>query len=234
MAQLETFSFEIKNPLYGKQLHTKSSIRAYSPFIRTSGIMRPNGCVKCLSEITYDVNHPVILDGRPKLVHSLLQHLQEIHYHPLQCVDFMRAQVQQHNAVLKLRNTLCEIESSCLVCRRREAETLSPMMADLRKERLSFQKSIFTVTGVDYFGSLFVTVRRSSEKRWFYLFTCLTTIAVHLEVVPSLDTNSCVMGVFRLVARHGTPSVIWSDNGTNFVESKTELVENGLSKHPNS
>ena len=77
----------------------------------------------------------------------------------------MRAQIQQHNAVLKLKNTLCKIKSSCLVCRRREAETLSPMMANLPKERLSFQKSNCSETVVEYLCPLFMTERRSSEKR---------------------------------------------------------------------
>ena len=224
MAQRETFHLEMKNLSEGKQLHPKSRIRAYPPFISASGLMRSTGRVKRLSEITYDVKHPIILDGRHRLVDLLLQHLHEMHYHP--GVDFMRAQVQQRYAVLKLRNTLRKIESSCLVCRRRKVETLSPMMADLPIERLSFQKPPFTMTGVDYFGPLFVTVRRSSEKRWGFLFTCLTTRAVHLEVVPSLDTNLCVMGILRFAGRRGTPSVIWSDNGTNFVGSETELVEN--------
>ena len=52
----------------------------------------------------------------------------------------MRAEVEQHSAVLKLRNTLRKIESSCLVCRRWKAETLSPMIAELPRERLSFHK----------------------------------------------------------------------------------------------
>ena len=65
MTQLESFYFEIKNSRYGKHLHTKSYIRAYSPFISSSGLMRSNGRVKSLSEITYDVNHPIILDGLP-------------------------------------------------------------------------------------------------------------------------------------------------------------------------
>ena len=82
------------------------------------------------------------------------------------------------------------------------------------------------MTCVDYIGPLSVTVRRLSEKRWGLLFTCLTTRAVHLEFVPSLDTNSCVMGILRFAARCGTPSVIWPDNGTNSVGSETELVKN--------
>ena len=116
-------------------------------------------------------------------------------------VDFMRAQVQQHFAVLKLRKTLRKIESSCLVCRRRKAETLSPMIVDLPRERLSFQKPPFTMTGVDYFVPLFVTVSQSSAKQWGILFTCLTTRAVQQKVIPSLDTNSCVMGILRFERR---------------------------------
>ena len=44
---------------------------------------------------------------------------------------------------------------------------------------------------------------------------------VHIEVVPSLDTSSCVMGSERFIARRGTPTTIMSDN---FVGAKKELL----------
>ena len=47
----------------------------------------------------------------------------------------------------------------------------------------------------------------------------MTTRAVHIEIVSSMDTSSCVMGIERFIARRGTPSVIWSDNGTNCIQS---------------
>ena len=75
------------------------------------------------------------------------------------------------------------------------------MMADLPIERLGYKQPPFSNTGVDYFGPFLVPIRRSTEKRWGFLFTCLTTRAVHIEVVPSLDTSSCVMGVERFIAR---------------------------------
>ena len=98
-------------------------------------------------------------------------------------------------------------------------------MSDLPKERLAYQSPPFTNTGVDYFGPLYVTVRRTTEKRWGFLFTCLTTRAVHVEIVTSMDTSSCVMGVERLVSRRGTPAMIRSDNGTNFIGVEKELRE---------
>ena len=106
------------------------------------------------------------------------------------------------------------------------AATIQPIMADFPVERLAYQSPPFTNTGVDYFGPFYVTVHRTTEKRWGFLFTCLTIRAVHFEIVPSMDASSSVMGVERFVSRRGTPVIIWSDNGTNFVGAEKELREN--------
>ena len=53
----------------------------------------------------------------------------------------------------------------------------------------------------------------------------LPTRAVHLEIVTSTDTSSCVMGVERFMSCRGTPAMIWSDNSTNFIGAETELRE---------
>ena len=53
-------------------------------------------------------------------------------------------------------------------------------------------------------------------KRWCCLFTCLTTRAVHVEVVPSLEAESCLAAITRFIARRGKPNIVLIDNGTNF------------------
>ena len=97
-------------------------------------------------------------------------------------------------------------------------------MSDLPAERLGYRQPSFSNFGVEYFGPFHVTIRRSSEKRWVFLFTCLTTRSFHIELVPSMDTSSCVMAIERFISRRGTPSIIRSDNGTNFVRAKKELL----------
>ena len=97
-------------------------------------------------------------------------------------------------------------------------------MADLPEERLD-ASTTFTNVGFDYFGPFIVKIGRRNEKRWCCLFTCLTMRAVHIEVVPKLDTDNCLNAIMRFIARRGKPNAIISDNGTNFVGAEREFSE---------
>ena len=96
-------------------------------------------------------------------------------------------------------------------------------MADLPRERPDEHVFLFIHTGADHFGPIEVNFLRRTLKRWCCHFTCLTTRAVHIEVLQSLDTESCLAAVTRFIARRGYPSTIISDNGTNFVGAANEL-----------
>ena len=90
---------------------------------------------------------------------------------------------------------LGSIENQCVTCLKRKASSIQTIMSNLPVEGLGYKQQPFNHTGVDYFGPLYVPVRRITEKGWGFIFTCLTTRAVHLEIVPSLDTSSYVMGL---------------------------------------
>ncbi|XP_071093299.1 uncharacterized protein [Haliotis cracherodii] len=96
---------------------------------------------------------------------------------------------------------------------------------DFSTQRVTPDEPPFTFVGVDYFGPFHVKRGRQYEKRYGVLFTCLTTRAVHKEVAYSLDTDSCINALRRVMARRGQVKVIRSDNGTNFAESERELRE---------
>ncbi|XP_062534718.1 uncharacterized protein LOC134203901 [Armigeres subalbatus] len=98
-------------------------------------------------------------------------------------------------------------------------------MADLPPERLDAFARPFTHIGVDYFGPMEVVVGRRVEKRWGMLVTCLTTRAIHIEVVHTLSTDSCIMSLRSCVARRGTPKTIYSDRGTCFIGASREMRE---------
>ena len=106
--------------------------------------------------------------------------------------------------------------------RRGRAQTITPVMAELPTERFD-ASTAFANVGVDYFGPFTVKIGRRNEKRWCCLYTCLTVRAVHIAIVPKLDTDSCLYAIMRSIARRGKPIKKISDNGTNFVGADWEF-----------
>ena len=98
-------------------------------------------------------------------------------------------------------------------------------MSDLPHHRVNAPEHAFTHVGLDCFGPFEIRQGRSKVKRYGCIFTCLASRAVHLEVANSLDTDSCINCIRRLVARRGPVKSILSDNGTNFVGANNELKE---------
>ena len=96
-------------------------------------------------------------------------------------------------------------------------------MADLPRERLQERVSPFPNTRVDFFGPFEVKFMRKTMKRWCCLFTCLTTRAVHIEVVPTLEAETCLTAITRFIARRSKSATILSNNGTNFVGAAKEM-----------
>jgi hypothetical protein len=78
----------------------------------------------------------------------------------------------------------------------------------------------FDVTGVDMAGPLHT---KGKKKVYIAIFTCATYRAVHLELCSSLTTEVFIAALRRFVARRGRPSIIYSDNGLNFVGCSNAL-----------
>ena len=54
---------------------------------------------------------------------------------------------------------------------------------------------------------------------------CMAIKAVHLELVTDLTTEAFIATLQRFTSRHGRPSDIYSDHGTNFIGADRELKE---------
>ena len=122
----------------------------------------------------------------------------------------MRSVIDLKYAILGLHRLLKSTENQCVTCRKRKAITVKSIMADLPVKRLGYKQPLFASTGVEYVGPYYVPFQRALRKDGF-LFTCLTTRAVHLEVVPPLDTSSCVMGTELFFYRAPLHSIFWSE-----------------------
>ncbi len=71
---------------------------------------------------------------------------------------------------------------------------------------------------------------QAHSKRWAVLFTCMSTRAVHSEVVMSMDSSSCINALRRFFAIRGPAKQLHSDCGTNFIGACNELGFNKVAK----
>ena len=125
------------------------------------------------------------------------------------------------------KRLISSVLHSCVTCRKLRGKLEVQKMADLPPERLSLSPP-FTYVGLDVFGPWEVVTRRTrggaaQSKRWAILFTCMSTRAVHVEVIQSMDAASCINALRRFFALRGPAKQLRSDRGTNFVGASSEL-----------
>ncbi|XP_062704179.1 uncharacterized protein LOC134286565 [Aedes albopictus] len=88
----------------------------------------------------------------------------------------------------------------------------------------------FTRTGIDFAGP-FSTKSTTQARRpmvtkgYVCLFVCMSTRAIHIELVSNLSSEAFLAALRRFVSRRGLTSTIFSDNATNFVGADGELEE---------
>ncbi|XP_066145919.1 uncharacterized protein [Euwallacea fornicatus] len=100
---------------------------------------------------------------------------------------------------------------------------LKPIMGDLPENRLTPNRP-FDIVDVDH-ADLFLLKSRAGRgakiaKSYVCLFVSFLTKAVHLELVTDLTKEA-----FILALRRVKPSVVYSDNGGNFVSAHSELKQ---------
>ena len=221
LLQQEQFTEEMKSLKAENEIPKNSKILQFSPFIDQQGLIRAQGRID-KSQLSFETKHPILSHWKHHVIELFLQNEHKNSHH--EGTEHVRNIVQQKFWILGIRNALRSIKNKCIRCRKGRAQTKAPVMANLPEERL-VASTVFSNVGVDYFGPFTVKIGRRNEKRWCCLFTCLTVRAVHIEIVPKLDIDSCLNAIMRFIARRGKPVKMISDNGTNFVGAEKELAE---------
>jgi len=87
----------------------------------------------------------------------------------------------------------------------------------------------FLSVGIDFAGPF--TIRRGYTRKptlikcYVVVFVCLFTKCVHLDLCSSLSTEDFLATLRRFISRRGTPTTIFSDNGTNFQGAREHIRE---------
>lgn len=173
-------------------------------------------------EIDQITKFPVILDDC-KAGRLLVQHIHKLFLH--QGTESVVVELRKKFWIFKIKTIVKKVKNNCFWCKRKYSKLEVPEMGALPLCRVTRPPYPFFYTGMDFFGPIEVTVRRRHEKCWCLLFTCMSIRAIHIEVVHSLSTDSCIMAIQRFTSRKPCPREIFSDCGTNFIGTNRELQQ---------
>ncbi|KAK7938472.1 hypothetical protein WMY93_001798 [Mugilogobius chulae] len=222
--QQENFPEEYNLLSTNKPIPATSRLLTLAPeFDHAAGLIRVGGRLRRSSHLEPETIHPVVLDPHHKVTQLIIQDTDRALCHPGS--ERLFAELRRKYWILRGREAVKRHQHSCPECQRWRAMPTVPKMSDLPEARLRLLKPPFFSTGMDCFGPFTVKVGRRLEKRWGIVFKCLTTRAVHLDILSSLDHDSFLMALRRFIARRGKPAELLSDQGTNFKGGERELRE---------
>ncbi|KAM9364275.1 uncharacterized protein KZ484_010543 [Pholidichthys leucotaenia] len=230
-AQRDSFPDEVRCFSAAKPIPTSSRLYTLAPeFDQSLKLIRVGGRLRRCPNLEADIKHPVVLDPKHPVTRLLIQQTDRDLKHP--GTERLFAELRRKVWILRGREAIKSEQRSCSECQRWRAQPVNPKMSDLPVSRLRLQQPSFFSTGIDCFGPMLVKVGCRNEKRWGLLFKCLTTRAVHIEILSSISTDSFLMALRRFISRRGKPAEILCDQGTNFRGGNRELQEAFNALHP--
>ncbi|XP_011883920.1 PREDICTED: uncharacterized protein LOC105571060 [Vollenhovia emeryi] len=175
--------------------------------------------------VPYETKHPILLATHPLVTLLIRQaHLRTLHGGTQLTLHTLR----QEFWILRGRTLVKAVIHRCVTCVRENARVPQQLMGDLPSVRVRPTSRSFLHCGVDYAGP--VRVRAShgrgikSNKAYIALFICLSTFAIHLELVGSYASDAFLDAFTRFCARRGMPESVYSDNETTFAGAEKELA----------
>lgn len=230
-AQRDSFPDETALLKAGKPVAKSSRLLSLAPELdEATGLIRVGGRLRRSTDLASDEVHPIVLDPKHPFTKLIIQDYDEKLCHP--GPERVFTEIRRRYWVLHGREAVRRHQKSCVTCRKWRGRTNPPRMADLPPSRQRIFKPPFYSTGVDCFGPFVIKIGRRNEKRWGILFKCMTTRAVHLDLLSNMDGDTFLMALRRFIARRGKPYELLCDQGTNFRGGEKELRQAFAALHP--
>lgn len=224
IAQSQCFKAEIQVLKSGGTLQRRNRLISLTPYLDNHGILRVGGRLDN-SALLEDSKHPILLSKNP-LTRLIIKHahLRTLHGGLSLTTRLLAEQYWVFRSKSLVRSEILK----CVVCVRYRASVLSQKMAPLPSYRVNRRRA-FQHVGIDYAGPIAVKFGSGrghrAHKAYISVFVCLSTRAIHLELVNAYTTDAFLAAFKRFCSRRGLPSLVVSDNGTNFHGASRSLTQ---------
>ncbi|XP_043464499.1 uncharacterized protein LOC122499957 [Leptopilina heterotoma] len=219
------FSETIKCILQRQPLSKSNSLIRLTPFLDHSGTLRVGGRLKN-SFLDENSQSPVILPRKCSLSSLLISdaHQKTLHGGTQITLCLLRQNYWIVGGRAPIRSHILK----CITCARHRSIRAQQLMGQLPSPRVTPSRP-FLHTGVDYAGPITLKTwsgrGAKTHKGWLAIFVCLSTSAVHLEVVTDYSTDKFMAAYRRLTGRRGICHTLYSDCGTTFQGAESALKD---------
>ncbi|CAG4952078.1 unnamed protein product [Colias eurytheme] len=224
-AQSISFTDDIDYIKKHNQPHSKSPLLKLNPFIDEQGVLRVGGRISKAS-IQHNMKHPAIIPHSYQLTDMLIDHAHKMTFHG--GARLTLTWLRQQYWIIGGNNAVKKRLRKCVICRKHSPYKHDQLMGDLPAARTNITRPFYH-TGVDFTGFVDIKSQKGRgvrcTKGYIAVFVCMATKAIHLELVSDLTASAFISALRRFAARRGTPSHVYSDNGTNFIKANRLLQE---------
>ena len=217
-----------------KHLWNGNNLKKYNYLNLTTdekGLIRCTGRLS-LAPLPYETRTPILLDPYHPLTKLIILDIHKRNKH----IGYKHTltELRQKFWIVQGRNLVRNLLRKCVICKKIEGKSyVYPTSPPLTALRLK-DTYPFDTTGVDNFGPLFVKevfYEKNDDKTykaWVTLYTCASTRAILLDLVPRPNSTSFINSFRRMIARRGCPNNMISDNGKNFISDETQSFASNL------
>ena len=188
------------------------------------GLLRAHGRLEDVRSLPEDLRKPIILPRDHSFVILLLRDLHERRRH---CgYKSLIHEARKRFWIIGLCRMAKTVTSKCVTCRKLRKKPLNQLMGQIPNLRVATGFPAFSNTAMDMFGPVQIKLcRKTLKEAQVIIFACMTSRAIHLELVTDKTSDAFLMAFRRFAYLRGYPSVCWSDHGTNFVGAQSYLKE---------
>ena len=169
-----------------------------------------------VQEFDYNLIYPILLAPRQ---HLLTQLIVMFYHHKVQHLGIQSTLNKVRLAGFRLIHPYQSVKSiikPCMICKKFNTLAYNyPKMTDLPRDRVNLVRP-YLIIGVDYTGFILVKSGEQELKYYLLIVTCLSTRAIHLELLPDQSAEQFVLALVRFCNVYGIPEAIYSDNAHSF------------------
>ena len=214
--QKECFPDELEYLQNPQNKDVPNLVSSLNLFIDKSGVLRSDGRSGKCDAYEYDLVNPILIAKNHDLTKLIIEdcHLKCQHLGIGSTLNKVR---MSGFWIPRARQAVKNVLSSCFMCKKFNSLSFKyPKVTNLPKHRVNLVKP-FKHVGLDYTGTIMVKDSKGFKKMYLLIFTCLNVRAVHIELVPDMNTYTLVLAIIRFTNIYGVPSHIYSDNAKSFI-----------------